>query len=88
MAIEVKPKAVSKASAIERIMQFEAFSGREILYAGDDFTDEAAFAWVNEHGGVSIKVGDGPTVARYRTASPASLKAWLLNQIRAAGRGA
>lgn len=88
MAVEVKPKAVSKASAIERIMQFDAFRGRGILYAGDDVTDEAAFAWVNERGGVSIKVGDGPTIARYRTDGPRSLKTWLRSQIRAARPGA
>lgn len=80
MAFEVKPKGISKAMAIERIMTFEEFGGRDILYAGDDVTDEVAFAWVNDHGGVTVKIGDGPTVANYRTKSPATLKKWLRAQ--------
>jgi len=77
MAVEIKPKGISKASAIEQIMAFDEFSGRNILYAGDDVADEVAFSWVNEQGGITIKIGDGPTVAHYRTASPATFKAWL-----------
>ena len=88
MAIEVKPKGISKAGAIERIMAFEPFSGRTVLYAGDDLTDETAFAWVNERGGVTIKVGEGPSVARYRTGSPSSFKAWLKAQPGRSGLGA
>lgn len=77
MAVEIKPKGISKAKAIERIMSFDEFDGRNILYAGDDETDEGAFAWVNGQGGVTIKVGDGPTRAQYRTHSPATFKSWL-----------
>ncbi|MCY0093336.1 trehalose-phosphatase [Hoeflea ulvae] len=80
MAIEVKPKGISKAGAIERIMQFEEFDGRDILFAGDDATDESAFSWVNEQGGISIKIGEGPTRAQYRTQSPDSFKSWLKAQ--------
>ncbi|OCW59511.1 trehalose-phosphatase [Hoeflea olei] len=88
MAFEIKPKSISKAMAIERIMTFEPFRGRTVIYAGDDDTDEVAFRFVNELGGTSIKIGEGPTTARYRTASPATFKTWLRAQSRASGREA
>lgn len=77
MALEVKPKAISKALAIEHIMRSPRFADRTIVYAGDDETDETAFAWVNEHDGVTIKVGEGPTCARYHVEGPRALKDWL-----------
>lgn len=80
MALEVKPKGISKAMAIERIMQSDAFRGRTMVYAGDDDTDEAAFAYVNDHDGISVKVGDGPTIAHHRVATPRALKLWLRRQ--------
>ena len=81
MAIEIKPKGVSKAQVIERIMSFEEFNGRKVLFAGDDETDEAAFDWVNKHDGISIKIGEGPTRACYRTHCPAAFKEWLRAQL-------
>ncbi|MBW3098619.1 trehalose-phosphatase [Pseudohoeflea coraliihabitans] len=77
MAFEIKPKNISKAAAIEQILQQPEFAGRVPLYAGDDTTDETAFACVNDMGGLSIKIGAGPTCAQYRAESPAVLKRWL-----------
>lgn len=87
MAFEIKPKGISKAMAIERIRSFEQFRGRTILFAGDDETDETAFAWLNERGGVTVKIGEGLTLARYRTQSPATFKKWLRAQPGSARRG-
>lgn len=81
MAYEIKPKGISKASAIERILETAGFEDRVPLYAGDDKTDETAFRHINELGGITIKIGDGATVARFRTESPATFKAWLGTQI-------
>jgi trehalose-phosphatase len=47
------------------------------LYAGDDVTDEHAFA-VLRPGDVGIKVGAGPTRAQYRVATPDELVAALV----------
>jgi trehalose 6-phosphate phosphatase len=82
MALEIKPKNISKAGAIEKIMLAPQFFGRTPIYVGDDATDETAFAYVNEQDGISIKIGDGPTLARYRTDSPASFKKWLGGQMK------
>lgn len=43
-------------------------------YIGDDVTDERAFEVLSpDDGDVTVKVGDGPTVARYRVADAAAV---------------
>jgi len=74
---EAKPAGVSKGHAIEAFMQEAPFTGRQPVFAGDDVTDEAGFASVRKLGGLGIKVGQGPTMAQHRCASPAELSIWL-----------
>lgn len=77
MVMEIKPRHASKAGGIERLMAVAPFSGRLAVFAGDDLTDEAGFRAVNRMGGISIKVGEGPTEAAFRLPTPAALAAWL-----------
>lgn len=74
---DIKPAGISKGSAIEAFMKEPPFAGRLPLFAGDDTTDEAGFAAVQALGGEGIKIGDGPSLARQRCASPAAFRAWL-----------
>ncbi len=63
---EIKPHHIDKGTAIARFMHLPLFSGRVPLFVGDDATDEDGFGWVNQQRGISIKVGEGPTIAPYR----------------------
>jgi trehalose 6-phosphate phosphatase len=74
---EVKPAGVSKGTAITAFMAQPPFAGRLPLFAGDDVTDEAGFATVQQLGGESIKIGEGATLAHYRCATPAAFRQWL-----------
>lgn len=60
---EFRIKGINKGKAIlERIDRDDY-----ILFAGDDNTDEEAFALLKDH--ITIKVGDGVTKAKYRMTS-------------------
>ena len=77
MVVELKPAGCDKGKAIAQFMQEAPFAGREPVFIGDDVTDEYGFRVVNAMGGHSIKVGEGPSVARWRLENPASTRAWL-----------
>ncbi|MFM2482678.1 trehalose-phosphatase [Celerinatantimonas sp. YJH-8] len=67
---ELKPRGISKASALELFMQHPPFKSLTPWYLGDDITDEDAFNWVNQHQGISIKIGEGKTQAKYHIDTP------------------
>ena len=77
LVIDVKPQGFSKGTAIAAFMTEAPFAGRTPLFAGDDVTDESGFAQVLHLGGITIKVGPGPTAARWRCDSTAQLAGWL-----------
>jgi trehalose 6-phosphate phosphatase len=77
MVYELKPVAANKGLAISAFLEQPPFRDRLPVFAGDDRTDEDGFALVNAYGGVSIKVGAGSTLARYRVDGVAGLLAWL-----------
>ncbi|MEM5342362.1 trehalose-phosphatase [Paraburkholderia azotifigens] len=87
MVYEIKPKDVDKGRALRAFLDEPPFTGRTPIFAGDDLTDEKGFAVVNDHGGLSIKVGGGDTIARSRIGSVNALLAWL-SEIVAAARSA
>lgn len=74
---EVKPAGVNKGIAIDAFMSEAPFAGRVPVFAGDDTTDESGFAIVQPRGGVAIKVGSGPSLARHRLESPLAVFEWL-----------
>ena len=77
MVIELKPRAKNKGTAIAEFMQEPPFTTRVPVYIGDDTTDECAFAQVNHLAGHTLKVGTGPSCARWRLADVAAVRAWL-----------
>ena len=78
MVYEIRPRDATKRAAIRALMEQDAFRGRAPLFTGDDLTDETGFEFVESQGGVSIKIGAGPSRARRRLASPRALAEWLL----------
>lgn len=82
---EILPSQAGKGAAIAWFMERPPYRGRRPIFIGDDLTDEHGFVAVNERNGISVRVGDGPTVATRRVASPAGLKA-LLQRWASSGR--
>jgi len=75
---ELKPRAVSKGTAIRDFMAEAPFAGRVPVFAGDDFTDEEGFKIVNELGGISILVGKPrDTLARFGLAGVSEVLEWM-----------
>lgn len=70
MVVEAKPSGATKGGAIEQFLREAPFAGRAPLFVGDDITDEVGFASVQRMGGLGVKVGEGPTVAWQRIATP------------------
>ncbi len=75
---EVLPGKADKAAAIRDFMRHPPYLGRQPIFAGDDDTDDCAFAMVNDSGGLSIGVGPrGQPLARLRLMSPVIMRRWL-----------
>jgi trehalose 6-phosphate phosphatase len=77
MVLELKPAGSTKGTALHDFMQEAPFSGHRPLFAGDDTTDEAGFAYAQQVGGLGLKIGPGLSVAQYRLATPQELRAEL-----------
>jgi trehalose 6-phosphate phosphatase len=83
MAVDIKSRATSKGDAIGWFMARPPFAGRIPVFVGDDRTDEAGFAAVNERGGHSIRVGDrADSAARFLLNSSAAVREWVAGLAR------
>jgi trehalose 6-phosphate phosphatase len=72
--LEFTVRNATKGDGIERLREHVAASA--VLYAGDDVTDEDAFAVMREDD-LGVKVGDGATAAQYRVADPQAIGVML-----------
>ncbi len=76
--VELAVTDVTKGTALLRLRAELGLTHGGVLFAGDDTTDELAFDVLDDDAGdVTVKVGEGPTDARYRVADPGEL-AYLL----------
>lgn len=79
--VEAKPAHFDKGTAIEEFLAEAPFKGRHPVFIGDDLNDEHGFAVINQLGGISIKVGEGESCARYRLPDVESVRAWLASAL-------
>lgn len=77
MVVEIAPSVADKGQAVRDFMREVPFVGRRPIYCGDDVSDEAAFVAVDALGGVTVKIGMGPTAAQYRASNITELLNWL-----------
>jgi trehalose 6-phosphate phosphatase len=76
--VEIRPRHLTKGAGIRRLMEFDPFRGHTPIFVGDDVTDEDAFEFVNQVGGISVRVGaKAPSAAAHLLADPAQLHHWL-----------
>jgi trehalose 6-phosphate phosphatase len=72
--LEAFARHADKGSALVELA--ERLGATTTVFVGDDVTDEDAFAHLGP-GDVTVKVGDAPTIARYRIADPEAVLAFL-----------
>jgi trehalose 6-phosphate phosphatase len=72
--LEFSVRSTTKGEAVEHLRLYTEADA--VLYAGDDVTDEDAFA-VLRADDLGLKSGDGPTEASFRVADPAGVAAAL-----------
>lgn len=78
MVVELRPYGADKGDAVRAFMGTPPFVGATPVFAGDDLTDEHAFAAVAQLGGAGILVGPSrSTQAKYRLESVAAVAEWL-----------
>lgn len=63
---ELVPIDANKGLAIQTLMKHYCLEQFCPIFIGDDITDESGFAVINQHQGISIKVGQGRTQAQFR----------------------
>ena len=77
MVSEVAVAGANKGVALDAFMAEPPFAGRTPLVAGDDTTDEDAFDAAQARGGLALKIGPGPSVARHRADTIEGFLDWL-----------
>lgn len=83
--VELKPIGIDKGTAIAEYLDEAPFLGRCPVFIGDDLNDELGFSEINRVKGISVKVGKGPSCARYRLPDVAAVRNWLLEAIEDQG---
>ena len=81
--LDLSVARMDKGAALDLLREHEAADA--VLFAGDDVTDETAFARL-QSGDVGVKVGPGDTAAQHRVDSPSDITT-LLQQLVEARRG-
>ncbi|MGO3133206.1 MAG: trehalose-phosphatase [Alcaligenes sp.] len=73
--IELRMSGFDKGQALARAQSLPTFAERKPIMIGDDLTDEAAFDFVNQCGGLSIRIGapEPASAAQFSLPQPTDL---------------
>ncbi|MDQ0395697.1 trehalose-phosphatase [Labrys monachus] len=75
---EVVATRISKAQAVKFLLSLPAFAGRTPVFIGDDVSDEEACLFVEEQGGVALRVaGEYFSLDRSAFRSPDEVRLWI-----------
>ena len=86
--VEARPRGADKGAALRALAAHAPFAGRTPVFVGDDVTDEDGFRAALDLDGWGVKVGPGPTAARYRIATVGAVHDWLAASLAALEAGA
>jgi trehalose 6-phosphate phosphatase len=75
--LEIVPRWATKGAAIARFLDVDPYAGRLPVFVGDDVTDEHGFEVVAQHGGLTVRIGEGPSRASHRLPDPTALRRLL-----------
>lgn len=75
--VEIKPASANKGIGLRKQMTRDPFLGRMPIMIGDDTTDEEGFIAAKKLGGFGIKIGHGPTQAKYNLLNIQDLYSFL-----------
>lgn len=75
--VELRPKGLTKGTAVKEVVA--EHPEHTPVYLGDDVTDEDAFEALSgiDRPAITVKVGDGETLASYRLDGPSEVAAYL-----------
>lgn len=76
LVVEVRPRGSDKGLAVAAFLAEPPFRGRFPVYLGDDLADLQGMAAVEQHGGMTIAVGQR-IPARWRLPTPTDARDWL-----------
>ena len=83
---EVIPIQINKGLAIKYFMELEQFKNGFPIFIGDDATDEDGFKFINQAGGLSIKVGEsGGSEAKSYLRDVDETRIWISNFLKCVG---
>ena len=72
--VEIIGRGASKGTAMRTMLGHQQYRQRRPIVFGDDLTDETAFRSANDMGGISVRVGEGPSAARFQLPTAQSLR--------------
>lgn len=83
--VEIKPGGYDKGTGLREMMSVRPFTGRTPIFVGDDVTDSAAFAVLQDFAGAGFSVGGVVPGTSFNFDGPQDVRGWL-RHLSEAGR--